>query len=90
MALTKRMIRNRMKKEQVDNKGGASMRELLINENNWSKILKLHKEVADYNYDYQTHSKLVNIILEESLKNIKLKDSTSDMNLPWEIELKEI
>ena len=89
MALTKRTIRNQMKKEHVDNKGGASMRELLINDNNWSKILKLHKEVADYNYDYQTHSKLVNIILEETLKNIKL-DSTSDMNLPWEIELKEI
>ena len=50
---------------------------------------ELHKEVADYDYDYQTHSKLVNIILEETLKNIKL-DSTSDMNLPWEIELKEI
>ena len=89
MALTKRTIRNQMKKEHVDNKGGASMRELLINENNWNKILKLHKEVADYNYDYQTHSKLVNIILEETLKNIKL-DSTSDMNLPWEVELKEI
>jgi len=89
MALTKRTIRNQMKKEHVDNKGGASMRELLINENNWNKILKLHKEVADYDYDYQTHSKLVNIILEETLKNIKL-DSTSDMNLPWEIELKEI
>ena len=89
MALTKRTIRNQMKKEHVDNKGGASMRELLINDNNWSKSLKLHKEVADYDYDYQTHSKLVNIILEETLKNIKL-DSTSDMNLPWEIELKEI
>ena len=89
MALTKRTIRNQMKKEHVDNKGGASMRELLINENNWNKILKLHKEVADYDYDYQTHSKLVNIILEETLKNIKL-DSTSDMNLPWEIELKDI
>ena len=89
MALTKRTIRNQMKKEHVDNKGGASMRELLINENNWNKILKLHKEVANYDYDYQTHSKLVNIILEETLKNIKL-DSTSDMNLPWEIELKEI
>ena len=90
MALTKRTIRNQMKKEHVDNKGGASMRELLINDNNWSKLLKLHKEVADYNYDNQTHSKLVNIILEETLKNIKLKDSTSDMNLPWEVELKEI
>ena len=89
MALTKRTIRNQMKKEHVDNKGGASMRELLINENNWNKILKLHKEVADYDYDYQTHSKLVNIILEETLKNIKL-DSTSDMNLPGEIELQEI
>jgi len=74
-----------LKKQMVEQKRNKSSKHTLYIENElWSKFVKIHKEVSDFSNKNQSHSRLLNIILSEVLKNVKVNNKTTDMNLPWE------
>ena len=65
-------------------KNKSSKHTLYIEDELWSKFVKIYKEVSDFSKKNQSHSRLLNIILSEVLKNVKVNNKTTDMNLPWE------
>ena len=74
-----------LKKQMIEHDRNKSSKHTLYIENElWSKFVKIHKEVSDFSNKNQSHSRLLNIILSEVLKNVKVNNSTTDMNLPWE------
>ena len=76
-----------LKKQMVDcwqKRNRSSKHTLYIENELWSKFVKIHKEVSDFSNKNQSHSRLLNIILSEVLKNVKVNNKTTDMNLPWE------
>ena len=81
MKITKTFLKKQMV-EQMRNK--SSKHTLYIENELWSKFVKIHKEVSDFSNKNQSHSRLLNIILSEVLKNVKVNNKTTDMNLPWE------
>ena len=74
-----------LKKQMIEREKNKSSKHTLYIENElWSKFVKIHKEVSDFSNKNQSHSRLLNIILSEVLKNVKVNNKTTDMNLPWE------
>ena len=74
-----------LKKQMVEHERNKSSKHTLyIEDELWSKFVKIYKEVSDFSKKNQSHSRLLNIILSEVLKNVKVNNKTTDMNLPWE------
>ena len=74
-----------LKKQMLEHKRNKSSKHTLyIEDELWSKFVKIYKEVSDFSNKNQSHSRLLNIILSEVLKNVKVNNKTTDMNLPWE------
>lgn len=83
--MTKKITKSYLKKQMVEHgRNKASKHILYIEDELWIKFVKIHKEVSDFSKKNQSHSRLLNIILSEVLKNVRVKNSTTDMNFPWE------
>ena len=81
MKITKTFLKKQMIERE---KNKSSKHTLYIEDELWSKFVKIYKEVSDFSKKNQSHSRLLNIILSEVLKNVKVNNKTTDMNLPWE------
>ena len=80
-----KITKSYLKKQMVEyEKNKSSKHTLYIEDELWSKFVKIYKEVSDFSKKHQSHSRLLNIILSEVLKDVKVNNKTTDMNLPWE------
>ena len=72
-------ITKTLRKQMIEHDKNNHLSILIREDELWSKFVKIYKEVSDFSKKNQSHSRLLNIILSEVLKNIKVTNKTTDI-----------